>query len=208
MDLLKKYNEYVKSSGGLSRARKNSNDWLNFNLGNGLNRAVESLDNTSLFTPGKIYTFEYSAKTYLDPLPYYDTKPMIISLGVNTSVKPLIELGININYLPNEIKKKFLQKLYKAYKTPISENIKGNKSENAKNQKGLNINYSIIKDLIDYYYLGFAIKNYIPSRKGNIKVISYENWHHAILLDTASFIGASKTKVRFDYIKYIKNKSK
>jgi hypothetical protein len=208
MELINKYKSYVKSSGGISRARKNSNLWLKNTLADSNNESIESIQRGNLLKPGKIYTFNYSAKTYLDPLPYYDTNPMILSLGVNTSVKPLIEYGININYLPNEIKEKFLDSVYTAYKSSINENIKGLNSQRADKQKELSITYKMIKPLVDKYYLGFAIKNYIPERKTNVKVISYENWHHALLLETASFIGASKTKVRFDYIKYIKNKSK
>lgn len=204
----KRYKDYIKASGGKNKAEREALSWLTEAAKDRTNEELVELQSSHVFMPGKMYMFQYNAKTYLDPLPYFDTKPTIISLGVNTNVKPFIEIGININYLPDKVAEKFLNKLAEGFDSQLNESTRGRKSYSADSQDALRINYSIIKPLIEAYHLGFAVKNYIPTRKGKIKSISYENWHKGILIDQDGFKGATRAKVHRDYGQYIKDKLK
>jgi hypothetical protein len=207
-DVKKRYDQYIRANGGKRKAEQQAKLWLKNVISDKADNSINEISRYNLFIPGKMYIFDYDAKTYLDPLPYFDSKPTIISLGINRNVKPLIEVGLNLNYLPENIKEKVLDKIADFYSSSINENIKGRNSEDATRQPGLSIDYSKIKPIIDYYYLGFAIKNYIPGRKTNVRVISYENWYKALLIEQDGFIGATDVKVHRDYGVYIKDKIK
>ena len=213
MDELKnRIKDQLKEFGGMKKAHEYAIDWLNTMEENTVNESVAVLKGRySKFEVGKMYIFRYKAKTYLDPLPYYDMHPVIISLGRNKKTKPYIEMGININYLPDKVRMLFLNALYNLYKVQIHDRTLGNKYQEARKQKPLTMSTGryarALMMIIKKYHLEFAIKNYIPQRKKKILGISYENWHMGyFLLDNKNFKGATTPMVHRHYATYVRKK--
>jgi hypothetical protein len=169
------------------------------------NESVLPMKIGDYFRAGKIYKFNYIAK-YADEMPYYDSTPIVISLGRHKTQKGLVERGINLNYLPKDARINAVDSIYKIFENVINEQLKNKMSGNVYNQRGLPLNYKNIGRIVDILHLSFAVKNYIVGRKSSVGIISYNNWDKACMLETDNFVKQNQSKVHADYFEYINKK--
>lgn len=167
---------------------------------------VYRLELTDPFRAGKIYKFEYVAQT--PELPFYDKTPCIISLGQIKYKNSICERGINLNFLPFDVRTYVLNRIHYYFHNTINLEQKGNKKKNAHLQGGLPVNYRSVKNLLHSVYAEYAIRNYFIAYKSNVYNISYEFWDRAALLESDNFEGANLEQIRQDYYNYIRNKNK
>ena len=117
-------------------------------------------------------------------LPYYDTFPLTIVVG---GAKDGF-YGINLHYLPPNVRAIFLDKL-----GDIASNKKFNKTTKFR------ITYNLLKATKNYKYFKPCFKHYLTKGvSSKIMKVSAAEWNIAIFLQTASFKKASSTTVWAD----------
>lgn len=159
---------------------------------------------------GKMYTFMYSPM-YTDKLAFYDTRPIIISLKSYTakSTQNKIELGLNINFIPPEMRMIVLSRLYETYRVILNENRQQLENLNYLDQRPLFIDTYDFMLTLDYLWESvgntgykFALRNYIFDRMSDIKAIDYDDWGKSIFIDSQQTAGASIGEIYHKYWQY------
>lgn len=139
---------------------------------------------------GNMYIFNYDAK-HKDTLPYYDRFPLIFP--INTAKGGF--LGINMHYLPPQLRAKLMDGLYS---TVTNDNY----DETTK----LKISYGILNGAAKYKEFKPTVKHYLNSQvRSQFMYINPAEWDIALFLPTAQFVGATKQKVYADSRKIIRN---
>ena len=158
------------------------------------------------FIPGKIYTYEYDP-LYKDSLSYYDKRPIIL---VNEVYKAKngnnIVRGINLNFLPEEIKVATLQQFYKTFEGEIK------KSEEAAYGGGIFMGIgkivSFFRDWVQVLSMfgasagvgyQFAYRSYIIDRVKNLRYMEYQHWEMIPFLNPEEINGASVSTIYKEY---------
>jgi len=183
------------------RASKESEDWIENMISEG-NPQVGDVS-ANRFTTGKLYYFDYYP-TLESSRDLYDSKPIVISLG--SDEKGTGDLGLNIRFLPFEVRKKFLNAVVSAIFGRLNAATQGQRQLKARLQSTLDIDYYSLKPLIDRYGAGYAVRDYLKPGRRNVKVISYENWHRMACIDSDTFIGESNRVIHSQFYQYIINK--
>ena len=137
--------------------------------------------------PGMMYAFYYNPK-HKETLPYYDTYPLVVILELNS--KGI--LGLNLHYLPLEIRQKFF---YGALLNRRSN--KGFFRDKELNEETFfKISYDYLVATRAAKAFRPCIKQYLtPNIKGNIVHIPAPEWERAIHLPTASWEKARESEV-------------
>ena len=146
----------------------------------------------TFFMPGKIYTFTYDPLNK-DILEFYNKRPVILCHDVyKAKTGNTIVEGLNLNFLPEQMKANVLDLHYNTFKKDIqlSEDIAGysrftlkatrfmyflkNWLQGIKLFESKNINYN------------FAYRQYIIPRMKNAALIEYDDWNIIPLLNVQS----------------------
>ena len=123
--------------------------------------------------PGMMYAFYYNPK-HRETLPYYDTYPLVVIVEFNT--KGI--LGLNLHYLPLEIRQKFF------YGALLNRKSKKELTEDT----FFKISYEYLKSVRAAKAFRPCIKQYLTSNiRGSIVHIPAPEWEQAIHLPTASW---------------------
>lgn len=138
--------------------------------------------------PGMMYAFYYNPK-HKETLPYYDTYPLVVILELNS--KGI--LGLNLHYLPLEIRQKFF---YGALLNRRSNKGFFRDKEELNEETFFKISYDYLKSARKAKAFRPCIKQYLtPNIKGNIVHIPAPEWERAIHLPTASWEKARESEV-------------
>lgn len=150
------------------------------------------------FHIGKIYTFSYNNPIYKDVLEFYDAKPIILVLSseYNKNTKHHIITGINLNFIPYEIKKNVIQIIWTKFEKLIEMDF--NKQKKGK----LGPFEPIFKPNYDYYGLlvylleniaksnfKFAVRRYWWRKIYLPMNIEYEDWSLIPFIDSKDAVG-------------------
>lgn len=185
--------ELSKLAGSKSNARKNAEKWFEDAL---KSRQIKEAQSTrDRFLPGKIYVFEYDPIT--EDLPWFDKNPVVLAI----EQKGNNDLGVNLNLLPVEFKETLLDRLYDMMENQINNAKAGKDAGNAIGQRPLRITYDGMKAFLNSQGYGFALRQYIPARKTNQAVVSYEKWADIALCDFIELEGTTVWHIR----RYFKN---
>ena len=183
-ELRKNIKELIIESGSKIKAKRSAESWFENGKKKSKEKSIQSTSNR--FLPGKIYVFRYSPK-YIDKLPWFDSNPVVLALNsVDNN-----DLGINLNLLPIKVKEDMLDRIYGVYSDEIASQSVGGRKNDATRQGMLSINWEESKAYLKATGYDFAIRQYIPSRKSNQAVVSYENWAKIVLCDFADLNGTS-----------------
>ena len=154
--------------------------------------------------PGRIYTYKYWPQ-HADKLAYYDRQPMMLCLKhyIHPNTKNNLQVGINLNFIPPEIRVYMIDQIVKGFKNMILQDI-----EHRKNDTGRERNLLLFTDNFDYYKLldylletvlrsgwKFAIRQYIWENADNIKMVDYADWMLIPFIFSKDFVGASPEDV-------------
>lgn len=157
------------------------------------NEIVFSNDNRML--PGKIHTFKYDPK-YKDKLDYYDRKPVVLSLGNLVRGNNILEMGINLNFVPHPYKSFMLDTIKKTY-SGYFNSFDENKSPLI--QPNIKYNYKALKAILGKYGFSYALRTYIPSRKSDLYVVNYSKWDMISLLSIEDFEGITESGLKAQF---------
>lgn len=137
-------------------------------------RLVTSLD------PGNMYMFMYDPK-WKDTLPFYDKFPLIFPISVESDRF----MGINLHYLPLQLRAKLMDALY--------ETKTNNKYDESTKLK---ISYDILKGAARFKYFAPCIKQYLfKQMQSKFMYIYPSEWDICLFLPLERFEKASKTQV-------------
>lgn len=138
---------------------------------------------------GQMFHFFYDAK-HKATLPYWDQFPLIFPIELSKGSM----LGINMHYLPLDMRAKLMDALY-----TIAERNQHNTVTRIK------LSYGVLKGASRFVYFKPCIKRYLfPHVKSEFMRILPQEWDMALFLPTARFVGASETKVFRDSRKIIR----
>jgi hypothetical protein len=137
-------------------------------------------DLTVQVLPGYLYMYMYDPKTKAD-LPYYDRFPLVFPFRK-------VEggfLGLNMHYLPYQLRIKLLDKLM-----VFASNSKLNEATKLK------YSWALIDGVSRYAEATPCVKHYLMSQvKSPFRKINSEDWATAMMLPVERFIGAAKDQV-------------
>ena len=182
---------------GITPRTKQSLDWFRKRVQNikNVNRR-ELLKDDALIERqktvlGKMFLYKYDAKTKAT-LPYFDRYPLIFM--VDRAPKGFY--GINLHYLPPNVRAVFFDKL-----TGVASNNKFDETTK------LRISYDILKGVTKYKEFAPCFKRYLTSQmKSKPILVPASEWEVVLFLPFDSFSGASRNKVWSDSRKIIKGR--
>ena len=143
---------------------------------NNKSKPIEKVDMSRPFTNGKIYTFDYNPINK-KILPFYDTKPIILSLGGVKKDKGFLEYGLNLSYIPPKYKDFIIDTIFKVGKRLIDKDFNYILDNNKSKVKSLGITKKQIESLFSNTGYEFAIRSYYRHRLTNMNTIFYDDWY-------------------------------
>jgi len=188
--LRREIRQFVKEAGSKTNARRAAEKWYTEGKGSANEKGVQST--SGRFQPGKIYVFRYNPK-YSAKLPWFDANPVVLALDPDGSN----DVGINLNLVPISTKENILDSIYTRFKDEMKQQSTGGSKNNAIRQGQLSLNWEDSKQYLSRARLQFAVRQYIPGRKSNQTVVSYENWPKIVLCDFADINGTTYGKLRY-----------
>jgi hypothetical protein len=180
--------ELSKESGSMNAAKKTAEKWFEDSVKS--RKLTEAEYTRARFEPGKIYVFEYTPIT--ENLPWFDKNPVVLAIEQVDGN----DLGINLNLLPVEFKEQLLDDLYNRLERQINRASSGKRGLDAEGQKPLRITYDGMKAYLKRFGFDFAIRQYIPNRKNNQAVITYNRWPDIALCDFIDLEGTTVQQIR------------
>ena len=196
--------EITKLEQNFNKSKKESLEW--FDDFKDSTQIFKIVDNKPLIK-GKFYKFVYKPKNPQKP---YDSFPLVLSLGesVQSTNENKLDLCLNFNYLPREVKVYVFKKLFKSFELKIKSQSKQYPLQ-AYNKKFLDIDYYILKEILKGVNLSFAIQNYIPFNRGETFMLSFDNIYRLPFLENFNFVGTNIQTVEQIYTEsLIKNDKK
>lgn len=157
------------------------------------------------FIPGKIYTYQYDP-VYKGLLDWYDTRPVVLVNDVyQAGTGNYIVRGINLNFLPEDIRAATLEQFYRIFEADI------NKSEEVAQIGKINLAVGKIiaffKDWINVLSAfnssgvgyQFAYRSYIVNNIKDPRYIEYQHWEIIPWLNPKELVGASVQQIHDEY---------
>ena len=153
--------------------------------------------NRSLFLVGEMFLYHYDPK-HKDTLPYYDTFPLVIPIKIYDDGF----LGLNLHYLPYELRIGFLNKLLDLAFTPPGDT-----------RTRLKINYELLRDSTKFNAFIPCLKRYLVDHvRGRMMKIQPHEWLMAVYLPIANWRatndkrGMTQREVWRDSMRKIRNR--
>lgn len=155
---------------------------------------------------GMLYMFDYKNPKYKDVLDFYDTNPLVISLGKTHSVEDSFNnIGINLHLLPPRIRRIVLFEIFYTFRGDYRSIL----LKDLKRMRRVRIDYRIIVKKLEKYGVKFAIRSYIPSRQTNKVMFALSDWERAIWIPSAGYakMGPEEIEKKWkEFVKTSKNK--
>lgn len=191
----KRIGELSKEHGGKIKASKFSEEWFQKGIKN--RKITEAQVTRERFQAGKIYVFGYVPK-YENELPWFDQNPVVLAIEQTAGN----DFGVNLNLLPVPVKEKLLDDLYERLGGAIKSTSK--EQSNALKEKPLRITYLGMKSYLEKFGCDFALRQYIPARKINQAVVSYDKWPEIALCNFMELNGTNVMQIRLQFNDYLK----
>jgi len=169
------------------------------------NNRTEIIRRFKYLIPGRIFTFDYDP-LYKDELDFYDKRPVMLCLKAykHKGTKNNLQMGINLNFIPAEMRIFILEGVWKIFKQIIERELK-ERDPTVENVGRIKLlfpkNYDVF-EVLDYILeiVGktnwkFAIRQYIWERIDNAKWIDWEDWGLIPLLHSKDLVGVSERKL-------------
>ena len=141
-----------------------------------------------LLNPGNVYMFHYTAKHY-KTLPYYDKFPLTVIIDVSSKYF----MGLNVHYLPPELRAQLFDQLYDVIN-----------NDNCDESTKFLLTYRILKSTSRFKLYKPTLKKYLFNQvRSQFIYIPPSEWNIALFLPTERFVGGGKNNYRFVSLKDI-----
>lgn len=146
---------------------------------------------TNKILPGRMYAFFYNPK-HRATLPYYDRFPLIFMVSKTEDGF----YGINLHYLPPELRARLMDALY-----DLTNNKKFDETTK------LRMSYDILKQATKFRWFKPTFKRYLTNHvNGRFVYIDSVEWDMALFLPTERFVKANKSAVWRDSRRIIRGR--
>lgn len=155
--------------------------------------------------PSMLYMFNYDDPKFKDDLtvlPYFDTQPLVLIMGVIETKLGKREIGINMHLLPEQIRKTVLYKIYTVYRIEYDKALKSG------GDTMFRMSWKTIYNLNKALGVGFAVRMYIPVRKTNVIKFPLNEWERAIWIPSKGYTRISVVELEREWKKYILTQKK
>ena len=154
-----------------------------------------SASSDGVLNPGKMYCFNY----YTTDEMFYDTKPLVIGLGESDDGH---QLGINLHYMPYEVRIPFLTQLTSTLKNQIQGKIKEDPADEAPIPA---FQYKFLKMALGKKFnLTYCIRQYKIDRMKGPYVLGYGDWYVGAVNNEDQFFGGNINQAQALYYKTMK----
>lgn len=173
---------------GITPRSKESRAWFmnkakNLNVSRSKLMKEEPIELRSRPAVGRMYMYFYDPKTK-DTLPYYDRFPLIIMVGP----APKGFMGLNLHYLPLDVRAKFLDALLGTIN-----------NERYDESTRFRLSYDMLKRASRLRAFKPCLKRYLSSHvRSRLALVPAPEWEIATFLPTADFEKASSSEVYRD----------
>jgi hypothetical protein len=173
---------------GITPRSKESRAWFmnkakNLNVSRSKLMKEEPIELRSRPAVGRMYMYFYDPKTK-DTLPYYDRFPLIIMVGP----APKGFMGLNVHYLPLDVRAKFLDALLGTIN-----------NERYDESTRFRLSYDMLKRASRLRAFKPCLKRYLSSHvRSRLALVPAPEWEIATFLPTADFEKASSSEVYRD----------
>ena len=173
---------------GITPRSKESRAWFmnkakNLNVSRSKLMKEEPIELRSRPAVGRMYMYFYDPKTK-DTLPYYDRFPLIIMVGP----APKGFMGLNLHYLPLDVRAKFLDALLGTIN-----------NERYDESTRFRLSYDMLKRASRLRAFRPCLKRYLSSHvRSRLALVPAPEWEIATFLPTADFEKASSSEVYKD----------
>jgi len=173
---------------GITPRSKESRAWFmnkakNLNVSRSKLMKEEPIELRSRPAVGRMYMYFYDPKTK-DTLPYYDRFPLIIMVGP----APRGFMGLNLHYLPLDVRAKFLDALLGTIN-----------NERYDESTRFRLSYDMLKRASRLKAFRPCLKRYLSSHvRSRLALVPAPEWEIATFLPTADFEKASSSEVYKD----------
>lgn len=173
---------------GITPRSKESRAWFmnkakNLNVSRSKLMKEDPIELRSRPAVGRMYMYFYDPKTK-DTLPYYDRFPLIIMVGP----APRGFMGLNLHYLPLDVRAKFLDALLGTIN-----------NERYDESTRFRLSYDMLKRASRLRAFKPCLKRYLSSHvRSRLALVPAPEWEIATFLPTADFEKASSSEVYKD----------
>ena len=173
---------------GITPRSKESRAWFmnkakNLNVSRSKLMKEDPIELRSRPAVGRMYMYFYDPKTK-DTLPYYDRFPLIIMVGP----APRGFMGLNLHYLPLDVRAKFLDALLGTIN-----------NERYDESTRFRLSYDMLKRASRLRAFKPCLKRYLSSHvRSRLALVPAPEWEIATFLPTADFEKASSSEVYRD----------
>jgi len=173
---------------GITPRSKESRAWFmnkakNLNVSRSRLMKEDPIELRSRPAVGRMYMYFYDPKTK-DTLPYYDRFPLIIMVGP----APRGFMGLNLHYLPLDVRAKFLDALLGTIN-----------NERYDESTRFRLSYDMLKRASRLKAFRPCLKRYLSSHvRSRLALVPAPEWEIATFLPTADFEKASSSEVYKD----------
>jgi hypothetical protein len=152
-----------------------------------------------LLIQGHVFAFAYEDPLTKDKLEYYDTTPLVLSFGIYfANTGNMIEYGINLHYLPRDVRVEFLTDIFNEFKRRYKGQMYSDKPR-AINE----LTWQELKKYITKYGIDFAVRSYIPERRRHTIIVRYEDWGKIINMPSSKFVGTNDRQIERFYKQHL-----
>lgn len=165
------------------------------------------ISNLNEIKVGNIYTFEYKEPKYKDVLDFYNTRPniLLVKTWYCENTKNYLADGINLNFIPSDIRTVILDLVYKYFKKHYNKEGYKNKPKGViTNFGGIYTLLQVILKNLTVSGFEFAYRRYIFDIINEMQHIHVPYWKDVALFESKEIVGAYSWEVFELYQNYIK----
>ena len=149
---------------------------------------------------GHLYMYRYKFPKFMDTLDYWDTEPLMLSLGnFKTKDGELREVGINLHLLPLRVR---ILVLYEITNRILKSKYK--KGLYSETDKVIPLKWEDIKKPLHRFGIGFAVRMYIPELRQETVRFKVEDYPSAIYLTSQKFEKVTQEDLEKRWRDYVK----
>jgi hypothetical protein len=191
--------EWEKKYGGAGQAAQYVMEWYEAALADKDDTSVEPFSDSE-FTRGKMFKFRYDPVTK-DRLSYWDRSPMILALGKSANGK--CELGLNLNFLPKEVRYWMVGEIFKIYKQDIVAKASGKQYRRAYEQEQVDMDFDLLRKNLGSWGLDFALRQYYIGKTYETSVVCYEDWVKMVMCNWDDYDGTVESDIQKLYQEFL-----
>ena len=118
------------------------------------------------------------------------------------------ELGLNLNFLPKQVRYWMVGEIFRFYKQSIVAAAAGKNYRRAYEQEQVEIDFKLLHDNLGKWGLGFALRQYYISNTRDLSVVCYEDWIKMVMCEWNDYDGTVINDIQPLYEEYVIKYSK